>query len=188
MKHPAVLDKRRAALAVIDMQEAFRPMIEGFADYAARIAVLVQACRVLDVPVIVTEQYPKGLGRTVAEIAEYLPDGWQPLEKLTFSACGVQEFDTQLRERHAEQVIVCGIEAHICVNQTAHDLLRLGYQVHLASDAIAARLPRNRDVAMQKMTSNGAVMSSTEMAVFELCGAAGTDEFKQIQRLVKSLR
>lgn len=188
MKHPSLLDKRRAALAVIDMQEAFRPMIEGFAVYATRIAVLVQACRILDVPVIVTEQYPKGLGRTVTEIAEYLPDDWQPLEKLTFSACGVGEFDTQLRERHAEQVIICGIEAHICVSQTAHDLLRLGYQVHLASDAIAARLPHNRDVALQKMTNSGAVLSSVEMAVFELCGAAGTEEFKQIQRLVKELR
>lgn len=188
MKHPSLLDKRRAALAVIDMQEAFRPMIEGFADYAARIAVLVQACRILDVPIIVTEQYPKGLGRTVAEIAAHLPEDLTPLEKLTFSACGIQEFDTQLRERHAEQVIVCGIEAHICVSQTVHDLLRLGYQVHLASDAIAARLPHNRDVALQKMTSSGAVLSSVEMAVFELCGAAGTEEFKQIQRLVKELR
>ncbi len=187
MKHPSLLDKRRAALAVVDMQEAFRPMIEGFSAHAQRIATLVQACRILDVPIIVTEQYPKGLGRTVAEIATHLPDSWQPLEKLTFSACGLQEFDTQLRERHAEQVIVCGIEAHICVSQTVHDLLRLGYQVHLASDAIAARLPHNRDVALQKMTSSGAVMSSVEMAIFELCGQAGTAEFKQIQALVKKL-
>ena len=188
MKHPSILDKRRAALSVIDMQEAFRPMIEGFAAYAERIAVLVQACQILDVPIIVTEQYPKGLGRTVAEIAAHLPEGTTPLEKLTFSAGGLREFDTQLRERHAEQVIVCGIEAHICVSQTAHDLLRLGYQVHLASDAIAARLQVNREVALQKMTNSGAVLSSVEMAVFELCGAAGTDEFKQIQRLVKELR
>ena len=187
MKHPSVLDRRRVALAVIDMQEAFRPMIAGFDAYAQRIAVLVQACRILDVPIIVTEQYPKGLGRTVTEIAAHLPDGWQPLEKLTFSACGVTEFDTQLRERHAEQVIVCGIEAHICVSQTVHDLLRLGYQVHLASDAIAARLPHNRDVAMQKMTHSGAIISSVEMAIFELCGQAGTAEFKQIQTLVKKL-
>jgi nicotinamidase-related amidase len=188
MKHLSLLDNRRAALAVIDMQEAFRPMVEGFEVYAQRIAVLVQACQILNVPVIVTEQYPKGLGRTVTEIAAHLPEATLPLEKLTFSACGIQEFDTQLREHHAEQIIVCGIEAHICVSQTAHDLLRLGYQVHLVSDAIAARLPHNRDVALQKMTASGAVMSSVEMAIFELCGAAGTDEFKQIQPLVKGLK
>jgi nicotinamidase-related amidase len=188
MKHPSILDQRRAALAVIDMQEAFRPMIEGFAEYAQRIALLVQACRTLNVPIIVTEQYPKGLGRTVAEIGAHLPEDLTPLEKLSFSACGVQEFDTQLRERHAEQVIVCGIEAHICVSQTVHDLLRLGYQVHLASDAIAARLPHNRAAALQKMTASGALISSVEMAVFEWCGQAGTAEFKQIQTLVKELK
>ncbi|MBI1760144.1 MAG: isochorismatase family protein [Acidobacteria bacterium] len=188
MKHPAVLDRRRAALAVIDLQEAFRPMIAGFGELAQRIAVTVQACRVLDVPIIVTEQYPKGLGRTVAEVAEHLPAGTVPLEKQTFSACGVQEFDVQLREHHAEQVIVCGIEAHICVSQTAHDLLQLGYQVHLLCDAVAARLPHNREVAIQKLIGNGAIISSIEMALFELCGGADTPEFKQVQQLVKGLQ
>jgi nicotinamidase-related amidase len=188
MKHPTVLDRRRAALAVIDLQEAFRPMIADFAALTQRIAVTVQACRVLEVPVIVTEQYPKGLGRTVSEIAEHLSAGTTPLEKLTFSACGVQEFDVQLREHHAEQVIICGIEAHICVSQTAHDLLQLGYQVHLLSDAVAARLPHNCEVAIQKLTGNGAINSSVEMALFELCGGAGTPEFKQVQQLVKGLQ
>jgi len=188
MRHPALLDSRRAALAVIDMQEAFRPIITDFAETTQHIALMVQACKILNVPIIVTEQYPKGLGRTVAEIAEHLPESTTPIEKLSFSACGVQEFDTQLRERHAEQVMVCGIEAHICVSQTAHDLLQLGYQVHLLSDAITARLPRNREVALQKLERSGALLSSLEMAMFELCGGAGTPEFKQIQSLVKSLK
>lgn len=188
MRHPTVLDRRRTALAVIDMQEAFRPMIADFATLAQRIAVTVQACRVLEVPIIVTEQYPKGLGRTVAEVAEHLPAGTVRLEKLTFSACGVQEFDVQLREYHVEQVIICGIEAHICVSQTAHDLLQLGYQVHLLSDAVSTRLPHNREVAIQKLTRNGAIISSVEMALFELCGSAGTPEFKQVQQLVKGLQ
>lgn len=188
MRHPALLDRRRAALAVIDMQEAFRPIIADFAETAQRIALLVQACKILDLPILITEQYPKGLGRTVAEIAEHLPAGATPIEKLSFSACGVQEFDTQLRERHAEQVMICGIEAHICVSQTAHDLLQLGYQVHLLGDAITARLPRNREVALQKLTRNGASLSSVEMAMFELCGGAGAPEFKQVQNLVKSLK
>ena len=188
MRHPVLLDRRRAALAVIDMQEAFRPIIADFAETAQRIALMIQACKVLNVPIIITEQYPKGLGRTVAEIAEHLPENTTPIEKLSFSACGVQEFDTQLRERHAEQVMVCGIEAHICVSQTAHDLLQLGYQVHLLSDAMTARLSRNREVALQKLVRSGALLSSLEMAMFELCGGAGTPEFKQVQNLVKSLK
>ena len=186
-KHPALLDRRRAALAVIDMQDAFRKIIGDFDEIAARVALLVQAANLLNVPVIVTEQYPKGLGRTVEEIARQFAENMEPIEKLSFSACGVQEFDTRLRERHAEQVILCGIEAHICVSQTAHDLLQNGYQVHLLSDAVSTRLPRNREVAINKMARAGAVISSVEMALFELC-PAGTPEFKQMQALVKQLQ
>ena len=185
-KHPALLDRQRAVLAVIDMQEAFRKIIGDFDEIAGRVSLLVQAATLLNVPVIVTEQYPKGLGRTVQEIAEHLPEGTEPIEKLSFSACGVQEFDLRLRELHAEQVMVCGIEAHICVSQTAHGLLQDGYQVHLLSDAVSTRLPRNREVAINKMAKFGAVISSVEMALFELC-PAGTPEFKQMQSLVKLL-
>jgi len=185
-RHPALLDRRRAALAVIDMQEAFRKIIGDFDQIAERISLLVQSAKLLDVPVIVTEQYPKGLGRTVQEIAAQLPDGSEPIEKMSFSACGVQEFDLRLRELHAEQVILCGIEAHICVSQTAHGLLQDGYQVHLLSDAVSTRLPRNREVAINKMSKSGALISSVEMALFELC-PAGTPEFKQMQLLIKQL-
>jgi nicotinamidase-related amidase len=187
MRHPALLDRKRAALAVIDMQEAFRPIIPDFDETAERIAVMVQACRLFNLPIIVTEQYPKGLGRTAPEIAEHFPEGVAPIEKLSFSACGAQEFDTRLRERHVEQVMLCGIEAHVCVSQTAHDLLQNGYQVHLLSDAVSTRLARNREVAINKMARAGAIISSIEMALFELC-PAGSPEFKQMQGLVKILK
>ncbi len=186
MRHPSLLDRRRAALAVIDMQEGFRPIIADFDETASRIALMVEACKLFDLPIIVTEQYPKGLGRTASEIAEHLPEGAEPIEKLSFSACGAQEFDTRLRERHVEQVILCGLEAHICVSQTAHDLLQNGYQVHLLGDAVATRLSRNREVAINKMARAGAIISSIEMALFELC-PAGTPEFKPMQALVKQL-
>ena len=186
MKHPSLLDRKCAALAVIDMQENFAKIIPDFDAIASRIALLVRACQLAKLPVIVTEQYPKGLGRTVAVIAEHLPEGQTPVEKLSFSACGVREFDTQLREHHVEQVMLCGIEAHICVNQTAHDLLQNGYQVHLLSDAVSTRLPRNREVAIEKIAKAGAIVSSVEMALFELIGA-GTPEFKAMQALVKTL-
>jgi nicotinamidase-related amidase len=185
-RHPALLDRKRAAMAVIDMQEAFAKIIPEFGELAERIALLVRAANLLKLPVIVTEQYPKGLGRTVQAIAQHLSPDTEPIEKLSFSACGVREFDTRLRERHVEQVILCGIEAHICVSQTGHDLLQHGYQVHLLSDAVSTRLPRNREVAIKKLAKAGAVISSIEMALFELC-LAGTPEFKQMQALVKML-
>jgi nicotinamidase-related amidase len=186
MRHPALLDRNRAALAVIDMQESFAKIIPDFEVLASRIALTVQACKLASVPIIVTEQYPKGLGHTVAAIAAHLPEGQAPIEKLSFSACGVREFDTQLREHHVEQVMLCGIEAHICVSQTAQDLLQNGYQVHLLSDAVSTRLQRNREVAIGKLAKAGAIISSVEMALFELIGA-GTPEFKAMQALVKQL-
>jgi len=186
MRHPALLDRKRAALAVIDLQEAFGKIIPDFDEMASRAALMVQACGLLNLPIIVTEQYPKGLGRTVNEIARHLPDSAPPIEKLSFSACGAREFDTRLREHHVEQVMLCGIEAHICVSQTAHDLLQNGYQVHLLSDAVSTRLAWNREVAINKMAKAGAIISSIEMALFELC-PAGTPEFKQMQALVKQL-
>jgi nicotinamidase-related amidase len=186
MKHPSLLDRRRAALAVIDVQEAFGKIIADFTEVAERIALMVQACKLLDLPIIVTEQYPKGLGQTTPAIAGHLPEGSSPIEKLSFSACGAPEFDLRLRERHVEQVMLCGIETHICVSQTAHDLLQNGYQVHLLSDAVSSRLARNRELGIDKVAKAGAIISSIEMALFELC-PAGTPEFKKIQALVKKL-
>ena len=186
MSHISKLSRERAALVVIDMQEAFRPVIPDFGEVSTRIAKAVQGARLMEVPIIVTEQYPKGLGRTVKEIAQHLPDNAPPIEKLSFSACGAQEFDIRLRERHVEQVMLCGIEAHVCISQTALDLLQNGYQVHLLSDAVSTRLARNREVAIDKMAKAGAIISSIEMALFELC-PAGTPEFKQMQALVKQL-
>jgi nicotinamidase-related amidase len=185
MRHPSLLDRKRAALAVIDMQEGFRPVVADFAEVAARIGVMVQGSALLGLPVVATEQYPKGLGRTAAEIAPHLPEGSEPIEKLAFSACGVEGFDLRLRERHVEQVMICGIEAHICVSQTAHDLLQLGYQVHLIGDAITARLRHNRELAFAKMQRAGAVISSVEMSLFELLRSAEAAEFKAVQRLIK---
>ena len=185
MRHPSLLDHKRAALIVIDMQEKFRPVMANFDEVAERIAVMVQGCKLLGVPIIVTEQYPQGLGHTAPEIQLHLPEATKPIEKLTFSSCGVPEFDLQLREKHIEQVMIMGIEAHICVSQTAHDLLQLGYQVHLISEAIGARFPLNREVALTKMQRAGALLSSVEMALFEMMKSSDAAEFKAVQKLIK---
>jgi nicotinamidase-related amidase len=174
------LERERTALVVVDVQEAFRPAVERFDEVVASTAQLIQGAEALGVPVIVTEQYPKGLGATVTEIAEHL-SGLEPVEKTCFSAARADGFDLQGRD----QALLCGIEAHVCVSQTAHDLLERGVEVHVARDAVTSRTAENREVGLHKMERSGAVVTSVEAALFELLGAAGSDEFKQVQRLVK---
>jgi nicotinamidase-related amidase len=142
--------------------------------------VLVQGARTLGIPVVVTEQYPKGLGHTVPELTEHL-DGVEPLEKVTFSATGADGFDLGGRD----QALVCGIESHVCVSQTAHDLLDRGVEVHVARDAVSSRTDENRELGLHKMEASGAVLTSVETALFELLGRAGGEEFKTVQGLIK---
>ena len=175
-----LLDRGRAALVVVDVQEAFRPAVLDFDRVAAGAATLVRGARILDLPVIVTQQYPKGLGATVPELAEHL-DGIEPLDKVCFSAAAADGFDLQGRD----QALICGIESHVCVSQTAHDLLDRGVQVHVARDAVTSRSEENRELGLHKMEGSGAIVTSVETALFELLGVAGTDEFKQVQALVK---
>jgi nicotinamidase-related amidase len=175
-----VLERDRARLVVVDVQEAFRPAVVDFDEVVANARRLVEGARVLGVPITVTEQYPKGLGNTVPELAEAL-DGVEPIEKVCFSAVRADGFDTERRD----QAIVCGIESHVCVSQTAHDLLEQGVEVHVARDAVSSRTEENREVGLHKMETAGAIVTSVETALFELVGAAGSDEFKQVQRLVK---
>ncbi len=180
MSHPSLLDRDRAALVVVDVQEAFRPAVEAFEGTAGRVAVLVRGARELGVPVHVTEQYPKGLGRTVPEVADALGDD-ADVEKTVFSACRAEGFDLDGRD----QAIVCGIETHVCVSQTVHDLLDQGVQVHVAVDAVSSRASADKQVGLDKMERAGALPSSVETALLELVGAAGSDEFKAIQGLIK---
>jgi nicotinamidase-related amidase len=175
-----VLDRDRALLVVVDVQEAFRPAVIDFEWVARNAGILVQGARALDVPVVVTEQYPKGLGRTAPEVAEHL-DGLEPIEKVCFSAAAADGFDPAGRD----QALVCGIESHVCVSQTAHDLLDRGLEVHVAGDAVTSRTEENRVLGLRKMEGSGAIVTSVETALFELLGAAGSDEFKTVQGLIK---
>ena len=174
------LDRDRAALLVVDVQEGFRPVIDGFEELARQAAILVQGAHELGLPVVVSEQYPKGLGPTVPEVAEHL-NGAQPIEKTVFSAPCAEGFDLQGRD----QVLVCGIEAHICVMQSVLDLRERGVEVEVAADAVGSRKASNREIGLERMREAGAGITSVETALFELLGRAGTDEFKAVQRLVK---
>jgi nicotinamidase-related amidase len=171
-------------LVVVDVQEAFRPAVTDFESVVKNVATLVQGAQVLDVPILLTEQYPKGLGRTVPEVSRHL-DGIEPIEKLCFSAAEADEFAKRLAESGRDQVLLSGIESHVCVNQTADDLLRGGSEVHVAQDAVSSRTEDNRALGLHKMEKAGAVITSVETALFELLREAGTPEFKEIQKLVK---
>ena len=181
MPHENTLDARRAALAVIDVQEAFRQHIPDFTEVAARCALVAHAARLLGVPVIVTEQYPKGLGHTVEEVAQALGEDARPLEKVRFSATEADGFDFGGRD----QAVVCGVETHVCVNQTALDLLAAGTRVQVAIDAVGSRTAENRALGLERMERAGAAMTSVETALFELLGGSDADEFKTVQALVK---
>ena len=178
------LDRSRAALVVVDLQEAFRPAVLDFEQVAANVSVLVRGARVLGLPTLVTEQYPKGLGRTVPEVAEHL-DEVEPIEKVCFSAVQADGFSRELQKARRDQVLLCGIETHVCVGQTAEDLLAEGIEVHVAQDAVTSRTAENRALGLHKMERSGATVTSVETALFELVRQAGTPEFKEVQALVK---
>jgi len=175
-----LLDRGRAVLVVIDVQEAFRKAVPAFAHVAARTAILVQGAATLGVPVLVTEQYPRGLGDTVPEVADHL--GATPrLPKTVFSAARAEGFDLGGRD----QALVCGIEAHVCVAQTVLDLLSRDVDVQVARDATASRTDTDRDTALHRLEQAGATLTSVEAALFELLGQAGTPEFKTVQELIR---
>jgi nicotinamidase-related amidase len=178
------LDRSRAALVVVDVQEAFRPAVLDFEQVAGNVSVLVRGARVLGLPTLVTEQYPKGLGHTVPEVAEHL-EQVDPIEKVCFSAVQAHGFSRALHEGGRDQVLLCGIETHVCVNQTAEDLLADGVEVHVVQDAVTSRTADNRALGLHKMERSGATITSVETALIELLRQAGTPEFKAVQALVK---
>ena len=185
MSHPRVLDISRAGLLVVDVQEAFRGVIGDFARVASRIAVAVRGFQELGRPIFVTEQYPKGLGRTATEIISALPADFEYIEKSAFSSCGASGFEDRLKSSGVSQILLCGLETHICVNQTAHDLLHLGFDVHLLADCIASRFEQDKHAGLSKMSASGVVPSTVEMALFEMMRDAKHEKFKHIQQLVK---
>jgi hypothetical protein len=162
---------------VVAVPEKIRPYA-SFAAAAAQCAKLVQAARILDVPRIVSEQYPRGLGHTAPEIG--LQEE-QPLEKSVFSAARVDGFDLRGRA----QAIVCGIETHVCVSQTVHDLLDKGVEVHVPADAVGSRHAIDYERGLERMQRAGAIVTTVEAALFELLERAGTPEFKAVQGLIK---
>lgn len=185
MAHPKILDAKTAALVVVDIQEGFRNAIPDFGVIASRASIAVRGSQVLGIPVFVTEQYPRGLGHTAREIQTVLPDDFEIFEKTAFSSCGAAPFVAKLDEYGVKQVVLCGLETHVCVNQTAHDLLERGFDVHLLMDCVCSRSEQDKAAGLAKMQMSGVVPSSIEMALFEFMRDAKHEHFKEIQALIK---
>ena len=176
--------RAKAALVVIDIQERLLPMIFEGERVVRNTVRLIKGARVLGIPILVTEQYKKGLGATTAAVAAEI-EGLTQMEKVAFSACGAAGFEKALKAKKISDVILCGIEAHVCVSQTCLDLLDRGLRVFLVVDAMSSRTTDNHFIAVERMRDAGGVVVSTEMVLFELLEKAGTEEFKQVLALVK---
>lgn len=181
---PDCLEKHRIALVVIDIQERFRDLIHGQEQMLRGTSRLIRAFRELELPVVVTEHYSRGLGVTMPEVRTLL-DGIQPLEKISFSCDGDPGFRKALDGLNRDQVILCGIEAHVCVYQTARDLMDRGKQVALAADAVSARQAADREIGLRHMQRIGVQVMNVEMILFEILREAKTADFKAVQPILK---
>lgn len=182
LRSPELMNRDDSGLLVVDMQAKLLPFIAGHQRLIWNIRRLLDGARALGVAVAATEQYPQGLGPTTPELAEKL--GTIPA-KLDFSSCECSEIFTSWRDRGIWKILVCGIETHVCVGQTVHDLLGEGFRVYVAADAVGARGALDHEIALRRMDSAGATLTTTEAALFEWCGRAGSPEFKKISQLVK---
>jgi nicotinamidase-related amidase len=190
-----MLRRDDAVLVVVDVQERLLPFIHETDALVRQVALLITGCRLLDTPILVTEQYRKGIGptdaRVIAALTEPLqdapqPDGaFDPIEKMTFSCAAHDSFMDALRACGRPQVLLCGIESHVCVLQTALHLVEQGFEVFLAADAVSSRNPRNVEIALRRMEQEGVRLTTVETAVFEMLHACGTPVFKAWSRLIR---
>ncbi|WP_022850581.1 hydrolase [Limisalsivibrio acetivorans] len=174
-----------SALVVVDVQERLAPAMDNkvYERIKQNIIKLIKGFNIVDVPVFHTQQYSKGLGNTVPEIAELIEN--QHFEKVTFSCCGEKSFIEELKNAGVSSVVLTGMETHVCVLQTAIDLLQEGFKVHIAADAVCSRAKFNWEIGLRYMEKAGAIVTVTETVLFQLLEKAGTDEFKQVSKLVK---
>ena len=182
--HPNLVDPERAFLLVVDLQEAYRDKLHAWERTIARSCTLIRGAHELGIPVLCTEQHPKGLGHSAPEVREALGD-LRPFEKRTLSALGAPGLWDALERLGRDQAIVCGIETHACINQTVHDLLGRGIAAHLAEDAVSSRHELDHALAVRKMLASGALGGSVESLLLECLRSADHPAFKRVQALLK---
>ena len=182
-----LLDRDRSALVIIDIQKKLFPHVHEAERMLARIDLLIFAAKLLGIPFLLTEQYPRGLGNTIEEIRQALPE-IQPLTKMDFSCVPAPGFAERLASMHRDQIVLIGIEAHVCVAQTALDLASRVERVIVVADAVSSRRPFDAQIALRRLEQSGLTLSTAEAVVFEWLRRAGTDEFKAIQPKLKQLQ
>ena len=182
MPHATQMSAGDTGLLVVDVQEKLMPLLPNAGAITRNIAFLIDAARLLDVPVQATEQYPQGLGPTVPELARRLPE--RP-DKTAFSCCAIPSVLEGFRLAGRPKIVLAGIEAHVCVLQTALDLLVLDFRVYVAADATGSRYAIDQEIALRRMEQAGAILVTSETVVFEWTGGAGNPRFKEISKLVQ---
>ena len=187
-RHPYILDPKQAALVVIDMQESFLNVMHDRDRLLANVRLLVQTAVTLGIPIMPTTQYRERMGDVIPEITQLYRDFAvsASLDKLCFSCAGADGFSASLKSTGRRQIVLCGLETHICVSQTALDLVHQGYQVHVAADAVSSRTLEKHKLGMERMRDSGVLPCAAEAAVYELLQEAGTPAFKSLLPLIKS--
>jgi len=179
-----MLNIDKTALVIIDVQEKLSRVMHEKEKLFENLQKLVKGAQILGIPILVTEQNPNGLGPTVPEIASLLTDS-KPVTKFSFSCCGEEPFLREIEKLNRKQILLAGIETHVCVYQTAIDLIEAGYEVHTVVDCVSSRTPENKNLALDKMKSEGARLTSVEIALFELLRTAANPKFKELSKIVK---
>ena len=182
MRSPLLMGRDNSALIVIDVQDKLLPAISGHRKIVWNIERLVKAAKILNVPVRVTEQYPQGLGHTVQPLNDLLGNAF---EKSMFSCRECESMFTELNSAGVTNLVLAGIESHVCVMQTALDCVTAGFNVFLLADAIGSRFERDHEVAVKRMEASGCFATTTEATMFEWCESSKTPEFKSISKLVR---
>ncbi|MEW6109592.1 MAG: hydrolase [Nitrospirota bacterium] len=179
-----ILKRENAALAIVDIQDKLAVVMSEKQKVLNNTIHLIETAKLLKIPILITEQYPKGLGPTIAGIKEAL-ENYDPIEKTSFSCCGESTFLTALAGTGRKQIIIAGMETHVCVLQTCLDLLRNNFIVHIVSDAVCSRTKDNFKAGIELMRDAGAAITSTETVLFQLLEKAGTEEFRTISKRIK---
>ncbi len=178
------LTTNNSALVLIDVQEKLLPVMADKEALIEKLSILIQGARIFGLPIYWMEQYPKGLGPTVGKLAGLL-EGYHPISKTSFSACGEEKFMDRLKADNRKHILVAGIESHVCVYQTARDLVEQGYYVEVVVDATSSRCLQNKRVAMEKLSKLGGHTTSVEIALFDMLQTSDSPHFKAISRLVR---
>jgi nicotinamidase-related amidase len=183
-RNEKILQRDTTALLLIDIQEKILGVMNNPEQVVSNSLKLIKGFKALNIPIFYTEQYPKGLGNTTPSLLSEL-QGLSPIQKMSFSCYGAGNFFTRLEDNNVSQVVVCGIESHVCVQQTVLDLISSGFQVNLAADAVSSRNELDYRIAIDRMRTHGAEITTSESILFELLVNSGTDEFKEVSKIIK---